>query len=222
VIRGALGHPLAESPAESSDVEDEGSPELKKANIGYAALFLLIAILCLVLRNTEHKWLAKIIKTHDTDPGMTLVCPTTLAGAVFYLIHSLATIGNKNLVNSCQFILHTRWPFLHWLVFLTLFIDFWFVPDALFDGYLQFAYAASGVYLFLQLIFLIDFFHTLNEKYAPSDDTCACHRVLVATILLTLVSIGASVAALILFHKNRRPADIDARELGTRERPRNN
>jgi hypothetical protein len=195
-----LSYPLAGSSVDSSYMEDENSIALKKANIWYATLFLLVAILCLILKNTGHSWLGKIIKTHHENLGITLVCRTTLASAFFYLIHCLAMIGNKNLVDSNQFILHTRWPFLHWLLFLVLFVAFWFVPDPLFDAYLQFAYAASGVYLFLQLIFLVDFFHTLNEKFAPSDDTCNCHLILVASIVLTLVSIGGFVASLIVFH----------------------
>jgi hypothetical protein len=124
-----------------------------------------------------------------------------MAGALFFAIHALAMIGNKDLSHSCQFIIHVSWAFCHVLVFLTIYVAFWFVPDGLFNAYRQFAYGGAGLYLIMQLIFLIDFFYGLNEKYAQGDEEDKhYYKLLAVTIGLTLAAIGGFVASYVFFH----------------------
>jgi hypothetical protein len=83
--------------------------KLKKANIGYMALLVFVGVLSLLLSNMGDKWLGHVIKTSYTEPKgirFSLVCRTTMVGAVFFVIHALAMLGNKNLSHSCQFIVH--------------------------------------------------------------------------------------------------------------------
>jgi hypothetical protein len=187
---------------DSEDLTSE--PKLQRANITYLFLFFLMSVLCLILANTGSKWLSKIINTSYTDStsqGITLVSRCTFASFLFFLIHSLVTIGNPNLEDSCQFIFHISWPILHWFIFFALFIIFWFIPDRLFDIYIQFAYGCSAVYLLLQLIFLIDFFHMLNEKFVENEKQ---KPLLIATIVLSIISIVVFVMGYVLFKSYNR------------------
>jgi len=188
--------------------------QLKKANITYVALFVLVGIVSLVLSNNGSKWLGKIIKTNHTDPGeinLSLVCRTTLASALFFVIHGLVTCGNSNLVDSFQFIVHVSWTGAHWILFGVLWVIFWFIPDGLFNAYLQCAYAAAGIYLFLQIIFLIDFFFELNDKFTGGDsDEPTPKSALAITIAFLLVFLGVFIAAFIVFHDKGQTAKVVA------------
>jgi hypothetical protein len=175
----------------------DSSFRLKKANMAYVALFVIVGCLCFVLYNTGDSWLGGIIKTNysrDTNKSellISLVARTSAASAVFYLIHSLCMICNPNLIDSCQFILHVSWPPLHYLIFLGFYAVFLFaVPDPFFDGYIQFAYGASAVYLVIQVFFLIAWFYDLNEKFTNTENFCALTTITVVLGLLALAGYG--------------------------------
>jgi hypothetical protein len=180
---------------------------LKKANFAYLGLFILAAILCFVLYNTDPKWISHIIKTnyeypeHSADLAITLVARTSAAAAVFFLVHSLAMVCNSNLVDSCQFILHVSWPPLHYIIFIIAYAVFLFgVPDPFFDGFVKFAYGASAVYLVLQIVFLLDFFHDINEKFTATENFCALWTV---TIVLDVLSLVGYAVGFWLFKDDR-------------------
>lgn len=163
---------------------------LKKANIFYTGFFLLFAILMFVLQNTGHSWLGKIITTHfldNRDIGSQLTSRTSFALAVWFLIHALITIGNPNLTTSCQFFIHISWLWLHGLILIGIWIACWFIPDGLFTFWLNAARYISFLYLIVQLLFLIDFFHNLNNKFTESENICI---PLTITIILTAGSLA--------------------------------
>jgi hypothetical protein len=66
----------------------------------------------------------------------------------------------------------------------------WFIPEVLFNIFLDFAPWASGIYLILQLISLIDLFHTLNERFVTDDNI---KLVLFVTVCLTLAGLSGFV-----------------------------
>lgn len=169
--------------------DNDPSFALKRANWFYVGKFIGFGIWCFILYNTGSSWLGKIIKTvftNDTMIEISLVCRTTAALAIWYAIHSIITICNKNLQDSCQFMLHISFLWVHSLILLALYIAFWFIPDGFFNAYVYICYVGSGIYLFLQILFLIDFFHDLNKKLIDGDHTTI---MLIITIILGVGSL---------------------------------
>lgn len=178
----------------SSFVELRNTPdaehELKKANIYYAGKFLFVGILCFILYNTGSTWLGKIISTiyhSDHEIGASLVARTTSSLAIWFVIHAIIMICNPNLVDSCQFMIHISWKSIHSLLYFALWIGFWFIPDSFFDFYMKFAIYVSGIYLVIQVIFLVDFFHILNDKFVQDDN------LKIIAVITGILSIGSIV-----------------------------
>jgi hypothetical protein len=169
----------------------------------YAGKFLVFAIISFILYNTGYKWLGKIINSHyKSDPssiGVSLVARTSCALAIWFAVHAIIMIGNRNLTDSMQFMLHIMWPWLHSFIFLAIWIAFWFIPDAFFDVYIEIAYWLAGIYLLLQIIVLINFFHDLNDKFATEDNLCV---MIAITGVLSLLSIVGYALAYWAFQAN--------------------
>lgn len=167
----------------------DASYALKKSNYYYVGKFLFVAILCFILYNTGSSWLGKItdklIDNNDNkmSVGVKLVARTTFSLSIWYLAHSLMTFGNKNLNDSCQFMMHTQFLWLHTIIFFGLWVACWFIPAGFFEVYIKVAKYISWFYLLLQIFFLVDFFHGLNEKYV-SEDNIKCFMVI--TVILTI------------------------------------
>lgn len=174
----------------SAGTSSDASYALKKSNFYYVGKFLFVAILCFILYNTGSSWLGKLTDKlsnnngNKLSVGVKLVARTSFALAIWYLAHALMTIGNKNLNDSCQFMIHTQFLSVHTLIFFVLWIVCWFIPAGFFEFYIKAAKYISWFYLLLQIFFLVDFFHGLNEKYV-SEDKVRCFIVI--TIILTVV-----------------------------------
>ena len=179
-----------------SDSSEASPVRLKIANLFYLIYFVVFGILCFLLYNTGDKWLGKIIKTDHTGPrtvGWACVARTTCPLAIWFLIHSLITICNKNFENSWQYILHSRFLYIHGVIGVGLWIGFWFIPDPFFDKfYMYFATYASGVYLILQILFLIDFFMTINQKLLDMEKMWLVWLITIVLTAGALVAFGVS------------------------------
>lgn len=163
---------------------------LKRANLYYMGKFIFIGILCFILYNTGSTWIGKIINTiykGKQSIGVTLVARTTSSLAIWFLVHSLIMIHNQNLIDSCQFMIHISWKWLHSIIYFGIWIGFWFIPDDFFDFYMKAAIYISGIYLVIQIIILVDFFHSLNDKFAEEEKNHCI--LLVVTIILTCLSL---------------------------------
>jgi hypothetical protein len=173
----------------ASGTSPDASYALKKSNLFYVGKFLFIAILCFILYNTGSSWLGKLTDLLEDNNGnklsvgVKLVARLTLSLAIWYLIHTFMTLGNKNLNDSCQFMAHTQFLWLHSLILFGIWVGCWFIPAGFIEGYIKIAKYISWIYLLLQIFFLVDFFHGLNEKYVTEENT-KCF--LVITAILTI------------------------------------
>jgi hypothetical protein len=79
-------------------------------------------------------------------------------------------------------------PWLHSLLYLPLWIGFWFIPDGFFNVYLMFCFWISGLYLVVQMIYLVNLFHTLNATLVQHSQFC---YVATLTGILSFLSAGA-------------------------------
>lgn len=182
----------------SSDAEPTGDRAmyLKRANIYYTICFVVFAILMYLLRYTGSSWLGKIVssdyKDNKVEIGKNLVGRTSFALAIWFLIHCFMTLCNPNLTDSCQFFLHTQWLSIHTVVLIGFWVACWFIPDGLFDFYLKAAMYISFVYLIIQILFLIDFFHSLNEYFVEKENMAWPLTILIILTVGTVTGFGVS------------------------------
>ena len=85
------------------------------------------------------------------------------------------------------------------MIFFGIWVGFWFIPDGFFDVYMKAAIYISGVYLVIQIIFLIDFFHSLNDRFTE-DEKNDC-ILLVVTIVLSIIAIAGFGVEFYIFGK---------------------
>ncbi|OHS95406.1 TMS membrane protein [Tritrichomonas foetus] len=165
---------------------------LKIANIFYVIFFFIFGIFSFVVFNNGEKWLGKIVNTKYTEDYMirlSCVVRTTCPMAVWYLLHAIITICNTDLNgNTFQFKFHTSLLWIHAISYGIITAAFWFIPDAFYSFYLEFSIYASGIYLVMQLIFLIDFFNTLNEKLVNVN------KLWIIGVITAVLGVGSLVA----------------------------
>ncbi|KAH0790543.1 putative serine incorporator [Histomonas meleagridis] len=173
-----------------SEPESNAKHSLKKANLYYIIKFIVAGIFCFIFYNTGHTWIAKVISTiykTGMDIGASFVARITCALFIWFIAHSLFTLCNKNLNDSPQFMFHTSFLWIHSIILIGIIVGFWFIPDPFFNFYMKAAVYVSGVYLVIQLIFLIEFFYQINQKLVDNDQI---KLMLFLTILLTAISIA--------------------------------
>ena len=167
---------------------EDGEGELKSANLFYIIVFICFSILCFILYNTGSSWIGKIIKTVLKDKyaiGASLVARTTSCLAIWFFIHALLTLGNRNFDDSIQFLIHSKYKIVHAFFAVGLWVGFWFIPDDFFNFYMKFAMIISIIYMIVQIYFLVSFFADLNDTYAVEGNYC---YLTVITIILTILA----------------------------------
>jgi hypothetical protein len=170
---------------------------LKTANIFYALVLGVVALIGFVLYNTSGFILNRIINTKYTEEyglGIAAVARTTAPLALWFVIHAFAGIGNSNLEESCQFQFHVKGLPFHVLAFLGLWVAFWFMPDEFCDVYMQAAPYISGVYLFVQILFLLDFLNELNDRWTADEN------LTIPFVITAVMGVGALVAYGVSFY----------------------
>jgi hypothetical protein len=168
---------------------------LKKANWFYAGKFIIFAIISFILYNTGSTWIGKIINStfvHSSSIGVSLVARTSFALAIWFAIHSLLMLGNRNVVNSTQFMLHSTWLWIHSIIFLLILAATGFIPDSFFNIYIEFGYVASGIYLLIQAVVLVTFVHEANEKFVADDNLCLVFGLTIFLTASSLTGFGLS------------------------------
>lgn len=175
---------------------------LKFANIFYASTFIIIAIISFIFYNTESPSYAKMMRTNYTDSegiSTQLATRTAASLALWFGIHSAATVANKNYSESFQFKFHTKWLPLHTVGLIVLIIGFSFADDAVFDAYLQGAIYVSCIYVVFQIYFLIKFFQSLSKMF----DTAERKRYLkTITAVLEGISVVIYIMCYVFFAKS--------------------
>ena len=172
---------------------------LKKANIYYAGVFLTIAIIGFIMVNIPNTWLTSCTNIEGSTKfqvGASFMYRMTAALCVWYLLHALIMIGNKNLVDSCQFMIHISYKFIHVAILVGLIVGSMWLPEKFTEVYFSISIVVSSVYLLFQLISLIDLFYQLNDKFVK-DENFKLPIVLVS--IFTIVTIGIFVACFFFF-----------------------
>jgi hypothetical protein len=176
-----------------------GNLHLTIANVFYVVWLGIFGVLGFVLYNTGGVVLKSVIKTQYTEKyavGVACVARTTTPLAIWFAIHAVICICNSNLVDSIQYIIHTRFLVLHAIVLLGMWVGFWFVPDPFYDFVMKAAIYISALYELLQIIILLEFFHKLNEEWTKDVDENHQCRTGWKPIGISFTLVLAAVAAL--------------------------
>ncbi|EAX95130.1 hypothetical protein TVAG_385180 [Trichomonas vaginalis G3] len=175
------------------DNNEKRSKLLTIANLYYATVFLVFAILMYVFKYNGYAWIGKIIysqyKDNNSAIGDQLVGRTGLALALWFLILGMCTLLNPNMRDSYQFKIHTRYYIIKTLILFGIFAGFLFLPDEIISFYLRMSMYTTFLYLIFQMFFLMDFFHNLNEKYTQKENqiipfapkSCKVNQALLST-----------------------------------------
>lgn len=183
------------------EFQDNGNNEysetkLKIANLFYVVVFIVVGILGFVMYNTGDKWIGKIINTDHKmkhEIGLSSVLRTTTPLALWYLIHALICLCNRDLdESSWQFRFHSKFLFVHLFGFFALFAGFIFIPDSFYDVWVKICYFISGIYLILQIIFLVEFFHEINQKFVDQEKMWPIITLTLICGIGSLVAFGVS------------------------------
>ncbi|KAG2434310.1 hypothetical protein HYH02_012332 [Chlamydomonas schloesseri] len=124
--------------------------------------------------------------------GQQVALRVSLANLVFFGAHLLGCIGLSR-VEDVRVDVHAGlwvWQVLSWLGLL---VGFMWLPPSILYGYGQFSRYASGVFLVLQLILLVNFVYEINEWLVEKDNKAAWAVLIsgaVATFCLGLVLTG--------------------------------
>jgi len=120
---------------------------------------------------------------------------------------ALLTIGVKRR-GDCRMALQDGWWGLKIILILGGIVGAFFIPNVFFEYFGWFALVASGIFIVIQLILLVDFAHTWAEnwidKYESSEegDNKWWWVMLIATIVLYVFSLAATIVMAIFFAKD--------------------
>lgn len=152
---------------------------------------LLSAVLAIILRFNFSDGLQKLFWDHLDDcttcVGYGAVFRVSFATFVFFLAHALLLLAP-----ICWRIDTFSWlgKFLAWVGLLV--VAFLLPEEFYSDFYVHVARVVAGGFLFLQVVLLIDFAHTLNESWNEKEWRAAI-------VVVSLVLLLGSLAMLILF-----------------------
>jgi hypothetical protein len=96
--------------------------------------------------------------------GVLAVLRVSFAMAVFHLFHALLMIG-ANRTNDCRISLNEGWWPIKVLLLFGLVVVSFFIPNGFFEVYGWIALIGSAFFVCIQLIYLVDFAHSVAEYF---------------------------------------------------------
>eukprot|EP01128_Nolandella_sp_AFSM9_P006945 TRINITY_DN3682_c0_g1_i1.p1 TRINITY_DN3682_c0_g1~~TRINITY_DN3682_c0_g1_i1.p1 ORF type:complete len:495 (-),score=108.13 TRINITY_DN3682_c0_g1_i1:52-1515(-) len=199
----------------------------------YAVLLVVVAFLAFVLNNlptwvdntSYFKWIpgfkgcaaqaSSTALARGVIPSITIpeqLCYGTMsvyrlcfALSVFHLVMALAMIGVKSTKDMRHSIQHSWWS-IKVLVLCALIVVSFFIPNVVFSPFAWVALIGAGLFVLIQVVLLVDFAHTVNEKllgwYQESQSKFYVVLLVGATILFYLISVVGTVLMFVYFSEN--------------------
>jgi len=186
--------------------------------IVYTILFFVFSFLAWVFRNWSKQILSfiPVLKKCTEEPETTdqIVCYGTLAVyritfvlAVFHAFLALLTIGVKRR-GDCRVSLQDGWWGIKVILIIGAIVGAFFIPNPFFEYYGWVALVASGIFIVVQLVLLVDFAHTWAENWigklenAEDGDSKWWWVLLIATIILYIFSLAVTITMGVFFAKD--------------------
>jgi len=145
--------------------------------IPYTIVFFLMSIVAWIFRNWGEKLLYFVPElkfcTEESCFGVLGVYRVSFVLATFHIVMALLMIGVKHHGDFRAKIQHEFWLIKLALIVAGLFGSF-FIPNGFFEGFGWVALVASGLFILVQLLLLVDFAHSWAEnwigKYEETQD----------------------------------------------------
>ncbi|GLE04874.1 hypothetical protein PINS_up013855 [Pythium insidiosum] len=150
------------------------------ARVAYLSLFFVNAIGAALLREYGQYALAFLVSvlriSQECDEyedsghcfGNQIVYRISFALACFFSLTAVLSCAVARGCENCCCLLLFQIPFYVVMLFATLFI-----PNSFFDGYAQVARVASGAFIVLQIIIIVDWAYNLRDYFLEKIDTAA-------------------------------------------------
>jgi len=176
----------------------------------YTTWFLFIAFLSWILHAWGDKileWIPLLQKSCDEADcfGVLGIYRVSFTLAMFHLALGLITIGVRSKGDVRVSIQDGWWP-VKFILFAGVLVGSFFIPNVFFEYYGWIALGASGLFILVQLVILVDFAHSWAENWIEKRDDFieeGMNRwmvaLLVASIILYCFSIAATIVMYIFF-----------------------
>jgi len=187
--------------------------------IGYTFLFFVVSFIAWILRGWADDMLhwIPVLQICDSNKcfGVLAVYRLCFVLAVFHFLHAILFIGCKDKSDFRAGIQDG-----YWLIKLSIFvagvIGAFFIPNGFFEVFGWIALIGSLFFILIQLLMLVDFIHSLAEKWidnyeASADETSFWWWVLLgSSILCYAASTTLSIVMYIFFVKDPSNCQLNA------------
>lgn len=174
----------------------EGKPS--GSRVPYMALFFVFVMLCTFVRYWKGLTINLFItslRACDSEKcvGYAAVYRLSFAVCVFFLILAIVCFASSHARQvDAQF----------WLIKIILLIGFligsWFIPNDFYEGYSHICRGVGGIFLFLQIVLLLDWVHKLQETWISRD----WKKAIVGVSLFCLISSGVLLGLFVHWFTN--------------------
>jgi len=182
-----------------------------KTRLMYVVMFFVVIVSCWVFVNWGHKFVDQV-PSYIIDPmfcdvhhcfGALSVYRISFGLALFHILQSLIMIGVRR-SSDCRATIQNGFWLFKLLAVIGLIVGAFFIPVEFYIYYGWTALVCAVIFLFVQLVLLVDFAHSWSEswlgKYNDDPSQLIWFRLLMgSTILMYVVSLSAIIAMYVLF-----------------------
>jgi len=177
----------------------------------YLIIFFIFSFVAWIFRGWAQKilqWVPVLkicAENEETCFGTLAVYRISFCLAIFHFLLALMTIGTKTR-GDCRGQLQDGFWAIKLLILAGGCVGAFFIPNVFFNYYGWVALGASGLFILIQLVLLVDFAHTWAENWigkmeeAEEGDNKWWWILLTSTGVLFLFSLGLTVVMYIFFH----------------------
>lgn len=177
----------------------------------YVLMFFIVIVSCWVFVNWGREFVSTV-PSYIIDPmfcdvhkcfGPLSVYRITFGLVLFHILQSLVMIGVRR-TSDCRAVIQNGFWLFKIAAVIGLIVAAFFIPVQFYTYYGWAALVCAVVFLFIQLVLLVDFAHSWSEswlaKYNDDPSNLIWFRLLMgSTALMYVVSIAAIIAMYVLF-----------------------
>ncbi|KAJ0794752.1 putative serine incorporator/TMS membrane protein [Helianthus annuus] len=177
----------------------------RSARIAYCGLFALSLIVAWILREVaaplmeKIPWINHFYETPDREWFETdAVLRVSLGNFLFFSILSLLMVGVKNQKDPRDSLHHGGWM-MKIICWCLLVIFMFFLPNEIISFYESTSKIGSGLFLLVQVVLLLDFVHSWNDKWVGYDEQFWYAALLIVSLVCYVATFSFSGLLFYLF-----------------------
>ncbi|KAF5817110.1 putative serine incorporator/TMS membrane protein [Helianthus annuus] len=177
----------------------------RSARIAYCGLFALSLIVAWILREVaaplmeKIPWINHFYETPDREWFETdAVLRVSLGNFLFFSILALLMVGVKNQRDPRDSLHHGGWM-MKVICWCLLVILMFFLPNGVISFYESTSKFGSGLFLLVQVVLLLDFVHSWNDKWVGYDEQFWYAALLVVSLVCYVATFSFSGLLFYLF-----------------------